>query len=101
VKQTRTLIAVAVALMADPFGTHWGYALGRQAHVRSGVLYPILRRMLNEGWLTDGWEDPSEAPGRPPRRYYGLTDEGRRELGSIALAGTPVGGLRLNSAEFS
>lgn len=21
------------------------------------VLYPILARMLDEGWLTDGWED--------------------------------------------
>ena len=82
-KRTRSLIAVAVALMAEPFGKHWGYALGREARVRSGVLYPILRRMLSEGWLTDGWEDPSTAPGRPPRRYYELTDEGRRQLGSL------------------
>lgn len=40
--------------------------------------------MLDAGWLEDGWEDPTEiAERRPPRRYYRLTDEGRREIGGI------------------
>lgn len=73
-----------MALMENPGGRHWGYELSRQAGVRSGVLYPILHRMLDTGWLEDGWEDLTRLSGRrPPRRYYELTDEGRAELGAL------------------
>jgi PadR family transcriptional regulator PadR len=83
-RRTHALIQVALALMEDPTGRHWGYDLWKRAGVRSGVLYPILHRMLDEGWLEDGWEDPTQIIGkRPPRRYYELTDEGRIALGAI------------------
>jgi PadR family transcriptional regulator, regulatory protein PadR len=83
-RRTHALIQVALALMEDPDGRHWGYELSRQAGVRSGVLYPILHRMLDVKWLQDGWEDPAQLGGkRPPRRYYELTDEGRTALGAI------------------
>lgn len=74
---------VAVAMLEDPRGQHWGYELSRRSGVRSGVLYPILTRMLSHGWLTDGWESEESAHGRPRRRYYTLTDEGRVALGGI------------------
>lgn len=54
VRRTYALVLVAIALMADPSGRHWGYELSRQSGVRSGVMYPLLQRMLDEGWLTDG-----------------------------------------------
>lgn len=57
--------------------------LSKRAGVRSGVLYPLLSRMLEQGWLSDGWESDDEAIGRPPRRYYELTDRGLRELGAV------------------
>ncbi|WP_284745078.1 PadR family transcriptional regulator [Amycolatopsis sp. RTGN1] len=77
---------MTIAILDDPTGRHWGYHLSKTAGVRSGVLYPILTRMLNEGWLTDGWEDPATIKGkRPPRRYYELTDEGRLALGGILV----------------
>jgi DNA-binding PadR family transcriptional regulator len=56
--------------------------LARVATVRSGVVYPLLTRLLDAGWLADGWEQGVE--GRPPRRYYELTEDGRGELGAIA-----------------
>jgi len=80
---THSLVQVALALMDDPFERHWGYDLSKRAHVRSGVLYPMLQRMLDDGWLADGWEDQTEARKRPPRRYYELTDRGRRELAGV------------------
>jgi PadR family transcriptional regulator, regulatory protein PadR len=44
----------------------------------------MLTRMLNEGWVEDGWEDPTTIrEKRPPRRYYELTDKGRLALGGI------------------
>ena len=84
-RRTRALVDVAVAIMSDPSDRHWGYDLTRKSGVRSGVLYPILGRMLAEGWLSDGWETPGTTGGRPPRRYYQLTDKGKRELGAILV----------------
>jgi PadR family transcriptional regulator PadR len=46
-------------------------------------MYPRLSTLLAEGWLTDGWETTEEAAGRPPRRYYELTDNGKRGLGAV------------------
>jgi PadR family transcriptional regulator PadR len=85
-RRTRALVDVAIAIMSDPSGRHWGYELTRKSGVRSGVLYPILSRMLAEEWLTDGWEDPATPGGRPPRRYYELTEAGKRELGAVLAA---------------
>jgi PadR family transcriptional regulator PadR len=40
--------------------------------------------MLDDGLLTDGWEDPNELDGkRPPRRYYELTGEGIATLQAV------------------
>jgi PadR family transcriptional regulator PadR len=70
--------------MDRPTDRHWGYNLSKESGVRSGVLYPILHRMLEEGWLEDGWETlDSVSEKRPARRYYELTADGRRELGLL------------------
>ena len=62
------LVQAAIALMADPNGRHWGYELSKRSGLRSGVMYPLLARMLDEGWLADGWEDQVKVgrPKRPP-----------------------------------
>ncbi|MGH3936557.1 MAG: PadR family transcriptional regulator [Pseudonocardiaceae bacterium] len=83
-RTTHALVQVAVALLDDPTSQRWGYELSKQAGVRSGVLYPMLTRMLDKGWVEDGWEDPTTIhEKRPPRRYYQLTDEGRLALGAV------------------
>lgn len=83
-RKTHALVQVAIALLDDPTGRHWGYELSKQSGVRSGVLYPMLTRMLDAGWLADGWEAPTLIrEKRPPRRYYELTDDGRLALGAI------------------
>ena len=48
--------------------------------VVEGTLYPILTRQKNAGYLTYRWE---ESPQGPPRKYYSMTDEGRRYLASL------------------
>jgi len=44
--------------------------------LKEGTLYPILHGMESEGWVESYWQ---EADGRK-RKYYRLTDAGRREL---------------------
>ncbi len=83
-RRTYALVQVAMALVNDPRSHHWGYELSKQTGVRSGVHYPMLTRMLDEGWVEDGWEDPTTIHDkRPPRRYYELTTKGRLALGAV------------------
>ncbi len=84
-RRTYALVQVALALMDDASGRHWGYALSKRSGVRSPVMYGILQRMLDEGWLTDGWEEQAQVgrSKRPPRRYYELTDAGKIALGAV------------------
>lgn len=42
-----------------------------------GTLYPLLIRQKNQELLTYRWE---ESPQGPPRKYYTITDKGRRQL---------------------
>ena len=85
-RTTRSLVLVAEAILQmdledDP--RLWGYALSKRSGVRSGVLYPMLDRMLQEAWIEDAWEERAEGWKRPPRRYYRLTDDGRTQLGAV------------------
>jgi PadR family transcriptional regulator PadR len=83
-RRTQPLLKVIATLLEDPAVQHWGYDLSRRTGIRSGVLYPILRRMLEEGWLKDGWEEQRiNGTHRPPRRYYELTGEGQRTMAAV------------------
>ncbi|MFE0028830.1 PadR family transcriptional regulator [Amycolatopsis sp. NPDC059021] len=82
---THALVQLAVALMAAPDDRHWGYELSKQAGVGPGAMYPRLAKMLEEGWIEDGWQTTEEASGHPPRRYYTLTSKGKAELGALLV----------------
>ena len=45
--------------------------------VVEGTLYPLLTRLKNAGLLTYRWE---ESKSGPPRKYYGITDSGKKFL---------------------
>ena len=84
-RMTHATVQVALALMNSPDVQHWGYETSRRSGVRSGVMYPVLQRMLEQGWLASDWEDQPNAgaAGRPPRRYYELTPAGKTELAAL------------------
>jgi len=48
--------------------------------VVEGTLYPLLTRLKNAGLLTYRWEESTQGP---PRKYYELTDSGRKFLGNL------------------
>lgn len=80
-------------LLATADGALHGYALrdaveresGGAIAPRAGSLYRVIARLVSAGLLTESDAPASEAPhpGRP-RRYYGLTPEGRRTLADEA-----------------
>ncbi|MFJ9317808.1 PadR family transcriptional regulator [Pimelobacter simplex] len=78
-RRTRARLAIAVELLQAAHRTHWGYELSRNAGVGAGSMYPFLAELLEAGHLSDGWESSPPA-GRPPRRYYELTETGERFL---------------------
>jgi PadR family transcriptional regulator, regulatory protein PadR len=49
--------------------------------ISEGTIYPLLSRLRRQGWVTTRWV---ESEAGPPRRYYGLTEDGRRALRDFA-----------------
>lgn len=49
--------------------------------LKDGTLYPVLYRLEDDGLVVSRW---SEAVGKQvPRKYYEITEEGKRALGEI------------------
>jgi DNA-binding PadR family transcriptional regulator len=68
---------VLQVLLEDPQRELYGRELGEAAGLPSGTIHPILARFEATGWLESRWEDiDASAAGRPPRRYYRLTQDG-------------------------
>jgi PadR family transcriptional regulator PadR len=73
-------LAVLNALNGDRL---YGYDIVRilRSHaglmIADGTVYPILSRLKREGFITSSIE---ESPDGPARKYYDLTDKGRKQL---------------------
>jgi PadR family transcriptional regulator PadR len=82
---THALVQVAMTLLDDDEPRRWGYEISKASGARSGVIYPMLNRMIDKKWLTDGREDAltAAAEGRPPRRYFEVTEQGKREMACL------------------
>jgi PadR family transcriptional regulator PadR len=48
--------------------------------VVEGTLYPLLNRLAKDGILAYEWQESEQGP---PRKYYWLTDEGKKLLASL------------------
>ena len=72
----------ALVVRAVAGGYRYGFDVMEACDLPSGTVYPALRRLERAGLLKSRWEDAAEAhaDGRPRRRTYSLTDEGRRKL---------------------
>jgi PadR family transcriptional regulator PadR len=50
--------------------------------VVEGTMYPLLSRLKNDGLLSYNWV---ESKSGPPRKYYQLTDEGKKFMEELHL----------------
>jgi DNA-binding PadR family transcriptional regulator len=75
--------ALILSLLAR--GESYGYAIIQEVRARSndhlqwtdGMLYPVLHRMENSGWIKSRWAE--SATGRK-RKYYSLKKDGKHAL---------------------
>src|SRR6185295_4540013 len=74
--------SAALVLQAIALGHAHGFDIMRSTGLPSGSVYPLLRRLEAAGLVESRWERAAEArrDGRPPRRYYAPTADGRRAL---------------------
>jgi DNA-binding PadR family transcriptional regulator len=81
-----------VAASAEPLilsllseGESYGYAIIQEIKARSkerilwtdGMLYPVLHRMEDEGWIQSRW---AEAENGRKRKYYSIKKDGKQAL---------------------
>ena len=76
--------AVVLAVLSQLRTAQYGYSL-RQAlaqrgmPIEEGTLYPLLRRLEEQGLLASDWR----IEDGPPRRYYKLNPKGTRLLADL------------------
>ena len=75
-------LPTALVLQAMANGRHHGFDIMDATDLPSGTVYPILRRLNDDGLVKSRWERDAVArkQQRPPRRYYELTTAGEATL---------------------
>ncbi|HWV25213.1 MAG TPA: PadR family transcriptional regulator [Thermomicrobiales bacterium] len=76
-----SIVIAVLSLMQSP---QYGYALLEELNdagieVEANTLYPLLRRLEKQGWLSAEWTTDEARP----RKYYRTSDEGKRALGLL------------------
>jgi len=100
--RNRALGAATVAILrAIEDGHRFGLDVMDATGLPSGTVYPTLARMEARAYLRSEWEDEAvaKAAGRPPRRYYRTTPEGRRALGEALERLAALAGIHPRRAE--
>ena len=74
--------ALVLAVLSQLSKENYGYALKQQLselglEINEGTLYPLLRRLEDQGLLESEWRVIDEAR---PRRYYKTNAQGERAL---------------------
>jgi DNA-binding PadR family transcriptional regulator len=71
-----------LVLQALAKGHKYGFEIMRVTALKSGTVYPLLRRLEAGGLVQSNWEKTDQAfdEGRPARRYYEPTPAGERAL---------------------
>lgn len=77
------VLATLSQLRAPEYGYSLRQALANQGMaVEEGTLYPLLRRLEAQGLLESEWR----IEDGPPRRYYTLSDEGKKLYASLTAS---------------
>lgn len=73
---TLKVAGILATFTRAPAKRRYGMELMKLTELPSGSLYPVLRRLEQDGWLTSEREVMNpDAKGRPSRRYYTMVPE--------------------------
>lgn len=80
--KVRMTQVTALIIQAVGAGYRYGFDIMDATGLASGTVYPALRRLERADLLVSTWEEVEAANrgGRPQRRMYELTEEGRAAL---------------------
>lgn len=69
------LCVLALLCKKDSYGYEISDYLSDHIDIAEGTVYPLLRKLRKDGLVTTYLQEES---GGPPRKYYSLTQEGKR-----------------------
>ena len=75
------LCVLSVLVRKDCYGYELVQEISQNIDISEGTIYPLLRRLKSDGYVTAYLEESSEGP---PRKYYQLTDLGKSTLKTLA-----------------
>lgn len=64
----------------DCYGYDIINSISKNITIAEGTIYPLLRRLKNEGYVTTYLKESNEGP---PRKYYTLTEQGEEVRGKL------------------
>ena len=70
------LCALTLLLNGDRYGYELSSMLGKKMEISEGTIYPMLKRLQNEGFFDSYLK---ESPNGPARKYYTITEKGRNQ----------------------
>ena len=76
-KGTLELCVLSLLSKADMYGFELVGAISAQIQISEGTIYPLMKRIKDEGYVTTYLRESQEGP---PRKYYSLTQSGRITL---------------------
>ncbi|MCL2203453.1 MAG: PadR family transcriptional regulator [Defluviitaleaceae bacterium] len=79
-KGTLELCVLSLLSKADRYGFELVGAISAEIVISEGTIYPLLKRIKDEGYVSTYLQESSEGP---PRKYYRITDYGRTTLKTL------------------
>jgi PadR family transcriptional regulator, regulatory protein PadR len=68
------VLEICVLASKDCYGYELVNEISKMIDISEGTIYPLLRRLKDEGLVTTYLQESGEGP---PRKYYRLTETGR------------------------
>ena len=79
-KGTLELCVLSLLSRGDMYGFELAGKISAHIEVSEGTIYPLMKRIKDEGWVTTYLKESSEGP---PRKYYSITSHGRTTLATM------------------
>jgi len=74
------LCVLALLTEKNRYGYDLVNEISKNIQISEGTIYPLLRRLKNVGYVTTYLQESQEGA---PRKYYKLTDSGRKITGEL------------------